>query len=106
MIILKAQEKSEYCILRITYSVKTQGLESKLMIDLGNQINHSLRDVFENSKGGTISIKNSDGTVTVIKDEIDFLPVIERYGFKLKDVYSMTLLDKSYVNFIFEKKSP
>ncbi len=104
MINLFSQDKSEFCILRITYTVKTAGLDAKLQLDLGSNPNHSLKDIFENTKGGTITIKNIDGTSTVIKSEIDFLTVIQQFGFYLKDVFTMTLLDKSYANFIFEKK--
>ncbi|HOU98008.1 MAG TPA: hypothetical protein PLP65_04095 [Bacteroidales bacterium] len=101
---LVAQEKNEYCILRVTYSVKPNNLDSKLSIDLGTNSNHSLKGIFENTKGGTISVNNADGTVTVIKDEVDFLTIISKYGFKLINSYTMTLLEKSYANFIFEKK--
>ncbi|NMC98407.1 MAG: hypothetical protein GYA62_01605 [Bacteroidales bacterium] len=99
-----AQEKNEYCILRVTNSVKPNNLDSKLSIDLGTNSNHSLKGIFENTKGGTISVNNADGTVTVIKDEIDFLTIISKYGYKLINTYTMTLLEKSYANFIFEKK--
>lgn len=99
---LVAQEKTEYCILRVTYSVKPNNLESKLSIDLGSNANHSLKGIFENTKGGTISVNNADGTVTVIKDEIDFFTIINKYGFKLIDSYTMTILEKSYANFVFE----
>lgn len=101
---LVAQEKTEYCILRVTYSVKPNNLDSKLSIDLGSNANHSLKGIFENTKGGTISINNADGTVTVIKDEVDFFSIISKYGFKLINSYTMTLLEKSYANFVFEKK--
>lgn len=99
-----AQEKIEYCILRVTYSVKPNNLDSKLSLDLGSTANHSLKGIFENTKGGTISVNNADGTVTVIKDEIDFFTIISKYGYKLINSYTMTLLEKSYANFIFEKK--
>lgn len=102
--IVVAQEKTEYCILRVTYSVKPNNLDSKLSIDLGSNANHSLKGIFENTKGGTISVNNIDGTVTIIKDEIDFFTIINKYGFKLINSYTMTLLDKSYANFVFEKK--
>lgn len=102
--ILVAQEKTEYCILRVTYSIKPNNLDSRLSVDIGSSENHSLKGIFENTKGGTISVNNSDGTITVIKDEVDFLTIINKYGFKLINSYTMTLLEKSYVNFIFEKK--
>lgn len=102
--IVNAQEKKEYCILRITYSVKPNNLESKLFVDFGTDANHSLKGIIENTKGGIISINNTDGTVTVIKDEVDFLNIISKYGYKLINSYTMTLLEKSYANFIFEKK--
>lgn len=102
---LHAQSKTEYCILRIVNTVKTTGVESKLFIDLGSSQTHSLKNVFENNKNGTISVKNSDGSTTIIKDEVDFLPIIEQYGFKLIEVYSNSILEKSYVNYLFEKKN-
>jgi len=101
---LVAQEKTEYCILRVTYSVKPNNLDSKLSIDLGSSANHSLKGIIENTKGGTISVNNADGTVTVVKDEIDMFSILYKYGFKFLNSYTMTLLDKSYTNFIFEKK--
>lgn len=101
---LFAQQNTEYCILRVTYSVKPNNLESKLFVDLGSNANHSLKGIFENTKGGTISINNVDGTVTVIKDEVDFFTIVSNYGFKLINSYTITLLEKSYANFVFEKK--
>ncbi|NSW46057.1 MAG: hypothetical protein HPY79_09625 [Bacteroidales bacterium] len=99
-----SQEKAEYCIVRVTYSVKPNNLDSKLSIDFGTNINHSLKGIIENGKGGTITVNNADGTVTVVKDEIDIFSVLNKYGFVLINSYTMTLLDKSYANFIFEKK--
>jgi predicted SPOUT superfamily RNA methylase MTH1 len=101
---IQAQNKTEYCILRIVNTIKTTGVESKLYINIGSSQIHSLKGVFENNKNGTISIKNSDGTTTIIKDEVDFLSIIERYGFKLIEVYSNSILEKSYVNYLFEKR--
>lgn len=103
---LQAQQKSEYCILRIINTLKTTGVESKLSIDIGTSKEHSLYNVFENNKNGFVVLKNSDGSTLVIKDEIDFLPIIERFGFKLIQVYTTSILDKSYVNYLFEKKLP
>ncbi len=100
-----AQSKVEYCILRIVNTVKTTGVESKLYLDIGSSKTHSLNGVFENNKNGTITVKNSDGSTILIKDEVDFLPIIERYGFKLIKVYSNSILEKSYINYLFEKKS-
>lgn len=101
-----AQQKSEYCILRIINTLKTTGVESKLSIDIGSSKEHSLYNVIENNKNGFVVLKNSDGSTLVIKDEVDFLPIIERYGFKLVQVYTSSILDKSYINYLFEKKLP
>lgn len=99
-----AQQKSEYCILRIINTLKTTGVESKLSIDIGTSKDHSLYNVFENNKNGYVVFKNSDGSTLVIKDEVDFLPIMERFGFKLIQVYTNSILDKSFVNYLFEKK--
>ncbi len=102
---IQAQEKAEYCILRVTYSVKPNNLDARLSIDIGTDVNHStLKGIFQNNKGDSINVNNPDGSVTVIKNEVDFFSVINKYGFNLINTYTVTLLEKSYTNFVFEKK--
>ncbi len=99
-------KKIEYCILRITHSVKPGDIESRLSIELGDFPNHSLKGIFTNTKGGTISVNQPDGSVVVIKNEVDFLNFISKYGYKLEQTYTFTLLEKLYTNFIFKKELP
>ncbi|MCX7862669.1 MAG: hypothetical protein N2449_06715 [Bacteroidales bacterium] len=101
-----AQQKTEYCILRIVNTLKTSGIESKLSIDIGNSKEHSLYNIVENNKNGFVIFKQADGSTITIKDEVDFLAIIEKYGFRLVQVYTTSILEKSYINYLFEKKIP
>jgi hypothetical protein len=100
-----SQNQTEYCILRITNSIKTTGIESKLYLDIGTNQTHSLKNVFINNKNGTITVKKADGSSLIISDEIDFLNIIEQYGFKLIHCYSTSVLEKTYVSYLFEKRN-
>ncbi len=101
---LLAQDKCEYLILRVTYSIKPTGMDARLEIDLGTSTTHSMYGILENSKGGNISLKHPDGSVTIIKNEVDFFNIIQTYGFIISNSFSFTVLEKSYVSFILVKK--
>jgi hypothetical protein len=102
--VLFAQEKCEYMILRVTYSIKPNGMDSRLEVDLGTSPTHSLKGILENGKSGTLSLHHTDGTVTVIKNEVDFFNIIQTYGFSITNSYSFTVLEKSYANFVLVRK--
>lgn len=95
-------QNKEYFILRVTYLIKPTRIESKLEIDLGTK-SHSLKNIIENTPDGTLKIKNEDGSTFIIKNEVDFFNFIQKYNFKLVNSFNFTQLDKTYVNFIFEK---
>ncbi|MCX7953573.1 MAG: hypothetical protein N3A01_00105 [Bacteroidales bacterium] len=95
-------QKKEYFILRVTYLIKPARIECKLEVDLGTKA-HTLKNIIENTSDGALKIKNDDGTIFIIKNEVDFINFIQKYNYKLINSYTFTQLDKSYVNFLFEK---
>jgi hypothetical protein len=104
-VLLFGQPKDEYMILRVNHVLKQQGVESRLFVDLGTTGEHSMKGIIENTDAGSVIINSAEGTATAIKNEVDFLNIIYRYGFTLKESYSIDISGKSYVQFVFVKKT-
>ena len=99
-----AQKTIEYVILRVEYYKKSYGLDSRLTIDLGTNTNHSLKNTIENSYGGAIRVTQSDGTVIILKNEIDFLTTLNNLGFQLIYNFPIEIAGRRMVQYLLEKK--
>lgn len=100
-----AQQKEEYMLLQVYHVSKTYGVESRLYVDMGTTGEHSMKNILVNSEAGSVFLNSADGTTIAIKNEVDFLNIISKYGFILKESYSIEISGKSYVQFVLVKKT-
>lgn len=100
---VNGQTKDEYLILRVSHYTKKHGLDSRLTVDLGTNENHSLKNIIENSQLGSVKISRSDGTVNVLKNEVDFLNIMSDFGFSMKESYVVEISGIKYTQYIFVK---
>ena len=93
----------EIVILRVNHFLKTNGLESRLNIEIGKSPNHSLKGKIENGEVGTIRYTNNDGTVSVFTNETDILSFLLNKGYKILNVYENIIGSRPFVSYIMEK---
>jgi len=93
----------EVVILRVNQFLKTNGLESRLYIEIGNSPNHSFKGKVENGEAGTVRYTKNDGMVSVFTNEVDMLSFLINNGYKILNVYENNIGSRPFVNYIMEK---
>jgi pyruvate formate-lyase activating enzyme-like uncharacterized protein len=97
-------QKKEFLILRVTHYTKRTGIESRMTVDIGTLEKHSLKNIIENGENGSI-IFNMPDIKIVARNEVDFLTIIQTFGFELISLNEIELSGRNYFQYLFFKKT-
>jgi hypothetical protein len=100
---LKAASDKEMVIIRVEYSAKKTGIESKLYCDIGVSNIHSLYRALTNQEN-TVQIKDENDKINVFSTEVDLMNYLFTLGYKFESTFITEIINNKYTNFILIKE--
>lgn len=98
-----AQSDKEIVIIRVEYSSKKNGIESKLFCDIGVSSKHLLYRTLTNQEN-TVQIKDEYDKIHVFTTEVDLMNYLFTLGYKFHSTYQTEIITNKYTNFILIKE--
>lgn len=99
-------QTSESVIIRVSYAKKTNGLESRIMLDIGKSNTHSLYGKVKNlDASSAVQITADDDKLIVFNNEVDLMNYLFKLGYKYKSYFHSVIINVDTHNFILIKEN-
>lgn len=102
---LLTAQSAESVIIRVSYAKKTNGMEARIMLDIGKSNTHSLSGKVKNlDAANAVQITAEDNKLVVFTSEVDLMNYLFKLGYKYSGYYHSVIINIETHNFILIKE--